>query len=160
MDFNVLAFLCTVGCCLISLITAGKSWSKENNQWYKNLNQPNSLYMVKAWSRQIIGVGFYLLFGYVLYHLFVGNDIVSIIIVIVIILLMGLSPVLLFKTKNLKLFFIVSFIFPILAPVLIFFLLQTNLTLAILAMLYPLWLVYDMSYFYRLMKLNKLTEQL
>lgn len=153
MDFNVLEFLYTIGCCLISLIIAGKSGSKEDKDWFENLNHPKNSFLLKIMN--IVGVIFYLLFGYVLYHLFVSNDIVSIIIVVIIIQLMGLSPFLLYKTRNLKLFFVAMLIFPILVPVLIFFLLQTNFTLAILVIIYLLWLVYDMSYFYRLMKLNK-----
>ena len=155
MDFNVLALLYTIGCILIAIIISGISWNKENDKWFVNLNQPKSLYVAKPWIRSVIGMSFYLLFGFILYHLIVSNDIVSIIIVVVIIQLMGLSPFLLFKTKKLKLFFTTMFVFPILAPVLIFFLLQTNIILAILAIIYPLWLVYDMTYFYRLMKLNK-----
>ena len=153
MDFNVLAFLCTFGCCLISLIISGKSGNKVDKEWLKNLNHPDSSFLLKAMN--IVGVIFYLLFGFVLYHLFASNDIISIIIVIVIIQLMGLSPLLLYKAKNLKLFFFAMLIFPILVPVLIFFLLQTNLIMAILVIVYLLWLVYDMSYWYRLMKLNK-----
>jgi hypothetical protein len=155
MGFNVMAFLVSAGCCLVAIIISGKSWSKENNEWFISLNQPKSLYVAKTWIRSAVGVSFYLLFGFILYHIIVSNDIVSLVLVIVIIQLMGLSPFLLFKTKNLKIFFITMFIFPLLAPVLIFFLLKSNTSLAILAVLYPLWLAYDMSYFYRLMKLNK-----
>jgi tryptophan-rich sensory protein len=154
MHFNVSAFLYTAGCCLISIFISGRSWNKGNNEWFVNLNQPKNLYIVKTWIRSAVGVSFYLLFGFILYHLIVSSEIISIIIVIFIIQLMGLSPYLLFKTKNLRLFFLTMLIFPVLAPVLIFMLLQINLTLAILTIIYFLWLAYDMSYFYRLMKLN------
>ena len=150
---NTLAFLYTLGCCLISIIIAGKSANREDKKWFANLNHPKNSFMLKYLNS--VGFCFYLLFGYVLYHLFVSNDIVSIIIAVVIIQLMGLSPFLLYKTKRLKLFFFTMFVFPVLVPVLIFFLLQTNFILAFLIMVYSLWLVYDMSYFYRLMKLNK-----
>jgi len=149
-----LAFLYTMGCCLISIIIAGKSASnKENKEWFESLKHPDNSFMVKYMNR--IGVVFYLLFGYVLYHLFVSNDIVSIIIAVVIIQLMGLCPFLLYKTKKLKLFFFANLVFLILLPVLIFLLLQTNLTLAIIVIVYLLWFVYDLFYWYRLMKLNK-----
>ena len=143
-----------MGCCLISIIIAGKSASnKENKEWFESLKHPDNSFMVKYMNR--IGVVFYLLFGYVLYHLFVSNDIVSIIIAVVIIQLMGLCPFLLYKTKKLKLFFFANLVFLILLPVLIFLLLQTNLTLAIIVIVYLLWFVYDLFYWYRLMKLNK-----
>jgi tryptophan-rich sensory protein len=154
MDFNVLAFLYTMGCCLVSIIIAGKSASKKNNkEWFENLNHPDNSFMLKYMN--IIGIGFYLLFGYVLYQLFVNTDIVPIIIAVVIIQLMGLCPFLLYKTKKLKLFFFANLVFLILVPLLIFFLLQTNLILAILVIVYFVWFVYDLSYWYRLMKLNK-----
>ena len=152
MIFNVSAFLYTMGCCLISIIIAGKSANK-NKEWFKSLNHPDNAFMVKYIN--IVGISFYLLFGYVLYHLIVNNDVNSIIITIIIMLLMGSCPLLLYKTKQLKLFFYANLVFLILIPLLIFFTLQTDLTLAILVIMYLLWFVYDLSYWYRLMKLNK-----
>ena len=153
MNFNVPASLFTVGCCLISMIIAGKSTSNENKIWFENLKHPKYPLILKYMN--IIGFCFYLLFGYVLYNLFIINDIISIIITIIIIQCMGLSALLLYKTKQLKLFFFTMLVFPILVPVLIFLLLQIKLFLAIPVLVYLLWLVYDLSYFYRLMKLNK-----
>jgi len=153
MGFSVSAFLFTVGCCLISLIIAGKSGSNEDKEWFANLNHPDNSFLLKIMN--MVGVIFYLLFGFVLYHLFVSNDIASIILTVVIIQLMGLSPFFKYKTKNLKWFFFAMLIFPILTSALIFFLLQTNSTLAVPVAVFLLWLVYDLSYYYRLMKLNK-----
>jgi tryptophan-rich sensory protein len=153
MAFSVPAFLCAIGCCLISLIVAGKSGNNDDKEWFANLIHPDNSFLLKIMS--IVGLIFYLLFGFVLYHLLVSNDIIPIILVILIIQLMGLSPFFMYKTKNLKSLFFVMLALPILVFVLIFFLIQTNLTLAIPAMVYLLWLVYDMSYFYRLMKLDK-----
>jgi tryptophan-rich sensory protein len=153
MEFNVLAFLFAMGCCLISLVVAGKSGSKEDKEWFANLNHPDNSFLLKIMN--VVGVIFYTLFGFILYHLFVGNHIVSIVLAVIIVQLMGLSPLLKYKTRNLKLFFFVMLVFPILLSALIFFLLQTNLILAMLVIVYSLWLVYDLSYFFRLMKLNK-----
>ena len=153
MNFNVPAFLFTSGCCLISLIFAGKSGSKEDKEWFANLKHPDNSFLLKIMN--ILGVIVYLFFGFVLYHLFVSNDIIPIALMILIIELNGLSPYLKYKTKNLKLFFFAMLIFPILVSALIFFLLQTNITLAIPVIVFLLWVVYDVSYYYRLMKLNK-----
>jgi tryptophan-rich sensory protein len=153
MHFDILAFLYTIGCCLTSLIIAGKSGNKENKEWFAKLNHPDKSFLFKIMN--IVGIIFYLLFGIVLYHLFIFNNIVSIIIVIIIILMMGLSPLFLYKTKNLKLFFFTMLLFPILISVLIFSLIKINYVLAIMVIVYLLWLVYDLSLFYRLMKLNK-----
>ena len=153
MDFDLLAFLYTIGVCLISLIIAGRSWRNEAKEWFENLNHPDNALMVKFMNK--LGIIVYLLFGFVLYYLFVRNDILPIIVMIIIILIMGISPLFLYKTKNLKLFFTTNFILFILLPLLIFFLLQTNLILAIIIIIYQLWIIYEMSYFYRLMKMNK-----
>ena len=45
---ELLAFLYTLGCCLISIIIAGKSaGSKENKKWFENLNHPDNSLMIK-----------------------------------------------------------------------------------------------------------------
>jgi len=154
MSFNILAFLYTFGCCLLSMIIAGISASKKGNkEWFENLKHPKNKFMLKHMNK--VGMFFYLMFGFVLYNLFVSKDAVSIIITISIILLMGLCPFLLYSTKNLKLFFFANLLFFIPMPLLIFLLIQTNLILAILVIIYFAYFLYDISYFYRLMKLNK-----
>jgi len=154
MGFNVSAFLYTIGCCLISVVIAGKSGNDKDKEWFANLNHPDHSFLLKIMN--IVGVVFYMLFGFVLYHLFVSRDAVSIVLMIAVIQLMGLSPYFMYKTKNLTFFFYTMLIFPVLVPVLIFLLLQINIILAMPIILYALWLIYDMSYFYRLMKLNEI----
>jgi len=107
MEFNLLALLFTVGTCLISIIIAGKSWNDEAKIWFKNLNHPDKALMVKFMDK--FGIIMYLLFGVVLYFLVIQKELVPIIIMIIIILIMGLSPFFLYKTKNLKLFFTSNF---------------------------------------------------
>ena len=153
MGFNVWALLCTIGCCLISILIAGTSASKkENQEWFANLDHPDNAFMIKFMNS--FGFVFYLLFGFVLYHLFADNAIAPIVVAVVVVQLMGLSPYFLYKTKKLRLFFFASLIFLILIPLLILLLLQTNPALAIPVILYFLWLIYDLSYWYRLMKMN------
>ena len=153
MGFNVIAFLCTLGCCLISIIIASKSQTKDYQEWFDSLKHPDNALLSRI--MRYLGVIVYLMFGFILYNVIVNNDIVSIVLTVVVILLLGLSPLLLQKTKNLKVFFYAMLIFPAILPVLAFFLLQTNLVFAILVTAYFLWILYEMSYFYRLMKLNK-----
>ena len=153
MGFNVLAFLCTLGCCLISIVIAGKSQIKDYQEWFDSLKHPDNALLSRI--MRYLGVIVYLMFGFILYNVIVNNDIVSIVLTVVVILLLGLSPLLLQKTKNLKVFFYAMLIFPAILPILAFFLLQTNLVFAILVTAYFLWILYEMSYFYRLMKLNK-----
>jgi len=153
MEFNLLALFLTMGCCLISMIIGGKYWTNEAKEWFKNLNHPDNALMVKFLNK--FGFIVYLMFGFVLYYLFVHNNIIPIIVMIIIIFIMGISPLFLHKTKNLKLFFYTNLILFILIPILIYFLLQTNLILAIIVIIYQLWIIYEMSYWYRLIKLNK-----
>lgn len=153
MEFNLLTLLFTIGCCLISLIIAGKSWNNEAKEWFKNLKHPDNALMVKFMNK--LGFIVFLMFGVVLYYLFIRKDIIPIIAMITIVLIMGISPFFLYKTKNLKLFFYSNLIIFILVPMVIFFLLQTNLILAIIVIIYQLWIVYEMSYWYRLMKMNR-----
>lgn len=154
MYFNLLAFLFTIGCCLLAIIFAGRTASnKEYKEWIESLNHPDNSFLFKIMNK--LGVIVFSFLGFILYYLFTSSNIVPIIITVIIIQLMGLSPLCLHKTKNLKLFFVANFVLFILLPALIYFLLQTNLILAILVTIYLLWLVYEMSYFYRLIKLNK-----
>ncbi len=153
MGFNVIAFLYTLGCCLISIFVAGKSQTKDYQEWFDSLKHPDNALMSRI--MRYLGVIVYLMFGFILYNVIVNNDIVSLVLTVVVILLLGLSPLLLQKTKNLKVFFYAMLIFPVILPVLAFFLLQTNLVFAALVTAYFLWILYEMSYFYRLMKLNK-----
>ena len=155
MEFNLLAFLFTMGCCLLSWIIAGKTAIKnEYKEWFKNLNHPKNSFLLKYMN--IIGIASYLLLGYVLYQLFIINEIISIIITVVVLQLNGLSPFFMYKTKNLKLIFFTFLVIPLFVSVLIFLLIKINLILAILVIAYFIWLIYDMSYFYRLMKLNNI----
>jgi len=153
MNLNVLALLLTIGCCLISMVIAGMSGSNEDKEWFANLKHPDNAFLLKNMS--FIGLAFFSSFGFVLYHLFVSGDIIPIALAILIILLMGLSPALKYHTKNLKIFFLIMLIFPVLTGGLIFFLVPANITLAIPVIAFSLWLAYDLSYYYRLIKLNK-----
>ena len=152
MEFNLSALLLTLGCCLISIIIASKSGSNEDKEWFKNLNHPDNALMLKFMEK--FGIVVYLLYGFILYYLFVSSAVVPIVTMIIILLIMGFSPLFLYRTKNLKMFFVANFIVFIPLPLLIFFLLQTNLILATVVIIYQLWIVYEMSYFYRLMKMN------
>jgi len=142
-----------VGTCLISIIIAGKSWNDEAKIWFKSLNHPDKALMVNFMDK--FGIIMYLLFGVVLYFLVIQKELVPIIVMIIIILIMGLSPFFLYKTKNLKLFFTSNLIIFILLPMLIYFLLRANIILAIVVIVYKLWVIYEMSYWYRLIKLNR-----
>jgi len=136
------------------MVIAGKSGSKEDKEWFATLNHPDNSFLLKIMN--ILGVVVYLLFGFVLYHIIVGGDTVLIVLMILLIQLNGVYPYIKYKTKNLKLLFYSLLVAPALVAILIFFLLRTNIILAIPVIVFLLWVVYDVSYCYRLMRLNKL----
>ncbi|MCL1995736.1 MAG: tryptophan-rich sensory protein [Defluviitaleaceae bacterium] len=153
MEFNLLALVGAVGCCLVSIVIAG--WAankKENKEWLENLKHPDKSFLLKY--IKIVGIVFYLMFGYVLYQLIDVGDVVSSFLTAAIVQLMGLCPFFLHKTRNLRLFFFVNLGFLILLPLLIF-LVRENLVLAMLVLAYFAFFLYDLSYWYRLMKLNE-----
>ncbi len=153
MGFNVPAFLFTIGFCLISLVISGIAANKKGREWLASLNHPDNSFLPKVMP--ILGFAFYISFGYVLYHLFVGSDIVTIILVASVIQINGVAAFLLYKVRRLKLFLVISLALPILLLVTISLLVQSNTMLAIIPTAYLLWLIYEFSYFYRLWKLNR-----
>jgi len=153
MSFNTSALLFATGCCLISFIIAGIAANKKSREWFESLNHPDKSFLSKVMP--ILGIIFYISFGYVLYHLFIGSDIVPIILVVAVIQMNGIAALLLYKIRRLTLFLVTSLSIPILLIAAIFFLVQSNSVLAIISTIYLLWLIYDFSYFYRLWKLNK-----
>jgi tryptophan-rich sensory protein len=153
MSFNTPAFLFAIGCCLISLIIAGIAANKKGREWLASLNHPDNSFLPKVMP--ILGVAFYSSFGYGLYHLFVSSDIVPVILVVAVIQINGIVAFLLYKIKRLKLFLVACLSIPTLLIAIIFYLVQINLMMAMIPAAYLLWLIYDFSYFYRLLKLNK-----
>ncbi|MCL2228572.1 MAG: tryptophan-rich sensory protein [Firmicutes bacterium] len=155
MEWSLTAFLFTLGVCLASLIVAGATERKrkDDKEWFANLKHPDNAFLLKA--LYVVGFIFFPMFGFILYTAFVASDIVSIVLATSVIVIMGFSPLLKYKTRNLSLFFYVMLVLPVITIALIIFLFQTNIVSAILAIVFMLWLVYDLSYYYRLMKLNK-----
>jgi tryptophan-rich sensory protein len=153
MSFNVSAFIFATGCCLISFIIAGVAANKKGREWLASLNHPDNSFMTKVMP--ILGVVFYISFGYVLFHLFVSSKIVPIILVTAVIQINGITAFLLYKIRRLKLFLVTSLSLPILLLAIIILLVQSKSLLATIPAIYLLWLIYDFSYFYRLFKLNK-----
>ena len=149
MYFNVPTFLIAVGCCLISMIIAGASGSKEDKEWFANLKHPDNSFLLRIMN--ILGVIVYLLFGFILYFLLVSGEIIPITLMILLILFNGICPYIKYKFRNLRLLFSALLIFLVLLSVLIFFVIQTNVTLAIPLIVFLFWALYDVSYYFRLM---------
>jgi tryptophan-rich sensory protein len=154
MEFNLLALLIAIGCTLIAIIVAGISANnKKDKEWLDNLKHPDNAFLFKVLNK--FGLIVFLMFGFVLYIFLAKGDIVPIIITVITIQFYGLSPLFMNKTKNLKLFFISGLIITVFIVAMIFFLIQINVIFAIIVSIYLLWLIYEHSYFFRLMNLNK-----
>jgi len=142
----------------MSLVIAGKSGSNEDKKWFANLNHPDNAFLLKIMN--ILGVIIYLFFGIVLYNLIINSEIIPIVLMVIMITLNGLSPYLKYKLKNLQLFFLILLSFPVLAVGVIVFLIPSNFTLAIPVIIFALWFIYDLSYYYRMIKLSKHEENI
>ena len=153
MGFNIMAFLIAMGVCLVSMIIAGASGSKEDKEWFANLKHPDNSFLLKIMT--ILGVVVYLIFGFVLYFLLVSGEIIPITLMIILILFNGICPYIKYRFRNLKLLCSVFIPFLVLLSVLIFFVIQANVTLAIPLIAFLLWALYDVSYYFRLMKMNR-----
>ena len=150
MDF--FAIVITVCWCLVAMIIAGKAAKPGDWKWFVNLNHPDNSFMVKIMNT--LGLIFFGLYGFALYQLISDSNILSTILVATMILFMAFGPVIKYKTKNLKTIALTFLLYPILNTILIVTLFGTNPLLFWLISAYGVWLFYDVSYYYRLMKLN------
>ena len=149
---NFTAFLITISICLISLIIAGKAAKPEDWEWFVNLNHPDNAFMVKIMN--ILGLIFFGLYGFALYQLMNTSNYVSEILVAIMILFMAVGPVIKYKTKNLKKIAFTFVLYPIVNTILVITLFNSNQLLFWLINAYGIWLIYDVSYYFRLIKLN------
>jgi hypothetical protein len=152
MSNHVIALLFAIGCPLLSLILSGASANKAGREWMASLRHPDNAFMLKIMP--IIGFAFYGFFGLVLYHMVASGYVLLAVLVVAVILVNGVAAFLLYKTKRFKPFFVFSLLLPILLIIIVFLLIRLGSLLAIIPAVYCLWLIYDFSYFYRLMKMN------
>ena len=154
MDWT--ALLKTIGLCLISIIIEAISATKEGKSWFENLQQPKFAFAFSFWY--VVGGLYYLICAFIAYRQFhLYSEILStpIILLTLIMIINGLTNFILFKFRSLKMFYWVLLPFTLLFVGLILSLYQTDLISAGLAVIYLLWLCYDIYYFRMLWKLNK-----
>lgn len=150
-----IALLKTIGLCFISIIIEAVSATKVGKKWFENLQQPKYSFSFSFWY--VIGGLYYIICGVIAYRQFHNStDIVNLPIILLAILMVinGLTNVILFKFRSLKIFYIVLYPFIALFIGLIIALLQTDKISAGLASIYLVWLVYDLYYFLNLWRLN------
>lgn len=150
-----MALIKTVGLCVVSILIEGISYSKEGKAWFENLKRPKYTFPFKFWY--IVGSIYYLLFGIIAYRQFESGKGIfspSIIILMMIMVINGLSNFIAFKYRSIKWFYLIIYPFGILLLWLIFILWKEDLTSALLASIYFIWLIYDLYFGYNVWKMN------
>ena len=152
---NWTAFLYTALLCFISIIIEGVSATKDGKQWFESLKQPKASFPFSFWY--VVGGLYYLICGVIAYRQFANSDMIfstPIIILAVIMFFNGATNFILFRYKSLKTFYGILYPFAILFAVLVYLLAQQDILSASFALIYLVWLVYDLYYFFNLWKLN------
>lgn len=154
MDWN--ALIKSVLLCLIPIIIEASSATKDGKKWFVELKQPKYSFSLSVWY--FIGGLYYLAFGTIAYRLFHASPVVisfPVVLLALIMLINGLSNFILFKFRWLKTFYIILYSFALLVTGLIITLLGEDKFSAVFAIVYLIWLCYDIYYFYSLWKMNE-----
>ena len=150
------ALLKTVMVCGVSILIEAISATKQGKTWFENLRRPKYSFSFRVWY--VVGALYYIIFGMVAYRQFsIGKSFssLSIILLIVVMVLNGLSNFIIFKYRSIKWFYLVIYPFALIVLALIIILWKDDRISARLASLYFLWLFYDMYYGYNVWKLNE-----
>jgi translocator protein len=154
---NYTALFQTVVLCLISIIFEAIGSSKPGKQWFENLRQPKYSFPFYAWY--FIGGLYYIICGLIAYRLFNNSHdrlfIFSIILLISMMFINGMTNLILFKWRHLLWFYLIIYPFSLVVIVLFVVLLQFDEISAWVLFPYLIWLIYDVYYFRNLWKLNR-----
>lgn len=154
------ALLKAIGVCLISITVEGISATKEGRQWFESLKRPKYSFSFRVWY--FVGAIYYILFGMIAYRQFaLGKSFssISIILLVLVMVINGLSNFILFKFRSIKWFYLIIYPFALLLLVLIIVLYSVDLVSTILASLYFTWLFFDLYYVHSMWKLNERNER-
>jgi tryptophan-rich sensory protein len=149
------ALLKTISLCLVSIFVEALSATKEGRMWFEKLKRPRYSFSLRIWY--FVGGAYYFIFGIIAYRQFsVSSNIFSttIILLVLVMLINGLSNFIIFKYRSIKWFYLIVYPFGILLLALIIMLFPNDKLSAALASIYILWLIYDLYYGYNLWKLN------
>jgi len=150
------ALIKTIGLCFVSIAIEAISATKEGKTWFESLKRPKYSFSFRIWY--VIGAFYYIIFGIVSYRQFLmGKSFssLSIVLLIMVMLLNGLSNFIIFKYRSIKWFYLVIYPFALILLALIIVLWKDDRTSALLASIYFLWLFYDLYYGYYMWKLNQ-----
>jgi tryptophan-rich sensory protein len=145
-----------IAVCLISITIEAVSASKEGKQWFASLKRPKYSFSFQVWY--IVGAAYYVLFGIITYRQFaMGKNFfsLSVILLLFVMLINGLSNFVVFKFHSIKWFYLIIYPFALLLLTLIIVLYPIDMISTVLASLYFIWLFFDLYYAYNLWKRNK-----
>ena len=150
------ALIKTIGICLVSIVIEAISATKEGKTWFENLKRPKYSFSFGVWY--VVGAFYYIIFGIVAYRQFSLGKLfssLSIILLLAVMVLNGLSNFIIFKYRSIKWFYLVIYPFALVLLSLIIVLWKDDAISASLASLYFLWVFYDLYYGYNMWKLNE-----
>jgi tryptophan-rich sensory protein len=154
------ALLKAIGVCLISIAIEGISATREGRQWFESLKRPKYSFSFRVWY--FVGAVYYILFGIIAYRQFaLGKNFssISIILLVLVMVINGLSNFILFKFRSIKWFYVIIYPFALLLLILIIVLYSVDMVSTILASLYFTWLFFDLYYVHSMWKLNERSER-
>ena len=150
-----MAFLKTIGLCMVSVLIEAVSATKKGRLWFNQLKRPKYSFSLRVWY--FVGAVYYIIFGIIAYRQFSRNVNIfstSIILLASVMILNGLGNFIILKYQSLKWFYLVIYPFGLLLLTLIIVLTGSDKLSALLASIYFLWLIYDLYYGYSIWKLN------
>ena len=155
---GIYAVLLSLALCAVAAFLEGVCAGKEVRPFFASLKFPR--YSAPLWVWSIIGGLYYVVFWFVLYRLFkltTASPVkyVALVLIAVMMIVNGLTNLIIFRAKNLRLSFIVGALFPILDITLLLCLIQLDKVAAWALAPYLLYRVYGVWWGYSVWQLNK-----
>lgn len=151
------AVLLSLAICAVAALLEGVCAGKEVKPFFGSLKFPR--YSAPLWVWSIIGGLYYVVFWFVLYRLFQLTPspvkYFAVLLITVMMIFNGLTNLIIFRAKNLRLSFIVGALFPILDLTLLSCLIRLDKVAAWALAPYLVYRVYGVWWGYGLWQLNK-----
>ena len=150
------AFLVSCGVCAVAAALEGACAGRNVKSFFSTLKFPP--YSAPLWVWSIIGGGYYLIFGFVVYRLFrLDSSTLSraaLVLVLFMMIVNALTNYIIFRARNLRLSFIVGCLFPLMDVALFICLVQLDTLAARSLVPYLIYRLYAVWWGYALWKIN------
>jgi tryptophan-rich sensory protein len=149
--------LTTIAVCLAEAAIEGVAAGKNVRPFFASLRFPRGSAPLWVWS--LIGAGYYLVFGFILYRVIGFSDpgairTTTVALIIAMMTLNGLSNLVIFRARDLRLAFYIGAAFPLFDVALLLLLLKTDRLAAAALMPYLVYRVYAVWWGHALWKAN------